>query len=174
MKGENRGKLRLTRSVVWSLRVISLMAKIALEVVSQWWFGRMVIVVVMDNSCVSAIPDVIILTPNCRSSDISTMSTHEGDNGKDGIGVGADEDSDSDTSSSGSKDSVATMRQKLQKMKQKLAKSENKRKQEITDLEDQLKDSKQAKLGKVGTKKRITQIKDLAAKTHCHLISRYH
>jgi len=143
--------------------VISRSVKIALDVISQWWFGRKVIVGVMDNSCVSAIPDAIILTPNCHSSDISTMSTREGESAKGSIGVGADDDSDSDTSSCGTNDSVATMRQKLQKMKKKMEKSENKRKQEMTDLEDQLKDSKQAKLGKVGTRKRINRIKDLAA-----------
>jgi hypothetical protein len=117
----------------------------------------------MDNSCVSAVPDVITLTPNCHSSDISTMSTHEGENEKDGMGDGGEDDSDSDTSSCGSNESAATMRRKLQKMKRKMKRTDDKRKQELTDLEDQLKDSKQAKLGKAGARKRITRIKDLAA-----------
>ena len=59
------------------------------------------------------------------------------------------DDGDSEEEGYGSDDDEATVRQKLLKLERK----DKKRKQEMTDHQEQLKDSKQAREGKVATKK---------------------
>jgi hypothetical protein len=66
-------------------------------------------------------------------------------------------DDESSTSDVDSKADNAKLRRKLLKM----GETEKKRKREMVEMQEQLKDRKQAKEGKVLTKKRITRIKDL-------------
>jgi hypothetical protein len=105
----------------------------------------------MDHTCVDVLPEIILLTPNCNDSDISTTS-----------GTGHDKESSDDNSASVlaycSDDNEETVREKIRK----LASRERKRKQQMTDLQEQLKNRKQARQGKVLGQKRVTRIKDLA------------
>ena len=121
------------------------------DVISLWWFGHRAIVDIMDHTCVDVLPEIILLTPNCNDSDISTTS-----------GTGHDKESSDDNSASVlaycSDDNEETVREKIRK----LASRERKRKQQMTDLQEQLKNRKQAQQGKVLGQKRVTRIKDLA------------
>jgi hypothetical protein len=125
--------------------------EIGYDVISLWWFGHRAIVDIMDHTCVDVLPEIILLTPNCNDSDISTMSGTGNDK------EGSDDDSASALAAS-TEDSEATLRGKLDKLVQK----DKKRKQQMTNLQEQLKDTKQAREGSVLGPKRVTQIKDLA------------
>jgi hypothetical protein len=104
----------------------------------------------MKEACVDVIPTLITLTSTCNDSNISTMSDNENDSDRSG-------DEESSTSDVDSKADNAKLRRKLLKM----GETEKKRKREMVEMQEQLKDRKQAKEGKVLTKKRITRIKDL-------------
>jgi hypothetical protein len=104
----------------------------------------------MKEACVDVIPTLITLTSTCNDSNISTMSDNEIDSDRSG-------DDESSTSDVDSKAENAKLRRKLLKM----GETEKKRKREMVEMQEQLKDRKQAKEGKVLTKKRITRIKDL-------------
>ena len=122
--------------------------EIGFDVISLWWFGHRAVVDIMENTCVSVIPEIITLKTNCNDSDISTMG-----------GTGNDDDDSDDNSGSasddGSDDNGATVREMQEKIKQ-LRKKERKRKQKMTDLQEQLKNRKQARQGKVLGQKRVT------------------
>jgi hypothetical protein len=130
--------------------------EIGFDVISLWWFGHRAIVDIMENTCVNVIPEIITLTTTCSDSDISTM----GGNGND------DDDSDdnSDSASDDSSDDIEgkSMREMQEKIRQ-LQNKERKRKQKMTDLQEQLKDTKQARIGKLLGKRKETKIKNLAA-----------
>ena len=104
----------------------------------------------MKEACVDVIPTLITLTSTCNDSNISTMSDNEIDSDRSG-------DDESSTSVVDSKADNAKLRRKLLKM----GETEKKRKREMVEMQEQLKDRKQAKEGKVLTKKKITRIKDL-------------
>jgi hypothetical protein len=128
---------------------------IGFDVVSLWWFGHDVIVDNMEDTCVDVIPELITLTPNCNSnnSDISTMSSIHGNEGDE------NEDNSASASDGESDDDEPTLRQQLDKLKKK----DKKRKQQMINLQEKLKDNKQARqLTESAAKKKVTHIKNLA------------
>ena len=107
------------------------------------------IVNVMNDDSADAIPEIITLTLNCNDSEMSAMS-NRGNDDSDHDGDSSDDDIDDQD--------LAGMRQKITDLKN----ADKKRKREMTNLQAQLKEKRQAAEGRVLTKKKITKIKDLA------------
>jgi hypothetical protein len=99
-----------------------------------------------DNKNFGVVPEFVTLTKTYNNSDMSTL----------GVDDEASSDDDDDYNSA---DSVDTVRLKIKNLRDK----SKKRKQAITNLREQLKDSKQARKGRVATKRKITRVRDLAS-----------
>jgi hypothetical protein len=124
---------------------------VCINVISLWWFGHDVLVDMMEATNVDLIPILLTLTHNCSNSDISTMSGNEND------GNNKKEEGSSDESDYNSEDSERAVRRKLEQM----GRRAKKRKQEMVDLKERLEGRKHAERGKLVTKKKVMQLKDL-------------